>query len=76
MAKNTRNYPKSNVEELKETIRKLKSQVRNLRKTIEELKTDNRTLREAWFETEDFLKEMTQSSSLEDLLDKPSTRKK
>lgn len=68
MSKNTRNYPKDDEKDLRETIQKLKSQVRKLKKDNKELKSDNESLLDAWAKTEAYLQEITQGVPLEDLL--------
>jgi archaellum component FlaC len=67
MARNTRNYPKGDVESLKETIKKLKSQVRNLTKQNTILRSENKTLLEAWSATEGFLSEITEDVKIDEI---------
>lgn len=69
MSRNTRNYPKNQAEELNGTVKKLKSQINNLHKEIKLLKSENRTLLEAWTKTSDFLYEITNGLSVEDMID-------
>jgi enamine deaminase RidA (YjgF/YER057c/UK114 family) len=68
MARNTRNFPKDEENNLRDTIQKLRNQVRKLRKNIKELESENSTLLEAWVKTEHFLEEVTDGVPLEDLL--------
>lgn len=68
MAKNTRNYPKSDSDALGDTLRKLRSRVRKLMKENRELRSENRTLLDAWAKAEAYLVEITQGVPLEELL--------
>ena len=68
MARNTRNYPKSDSESLQDTVKKLRGRVRKLMKENRELRSENKTLLDAWAKAESFLQEVTQGVPLEDLL--------
>lgn len=68
MARNTRNYPKTDSESLHDTIKTLKSRIRKLQKETRELRSENKTLLDAWAKAESFLQEVTQGVPLEDLL--------
>jgi predicted nuclease with TOPRIM domain len=68
LSKNTRNYPKKDVQELNSNIQKLKSQIRNLKKENRELASENKTLLDAWVKTADYLHEVTDGIPLEEIL--------
>lgn len=68
MSKNTRNFPKKDEQDLKETIKKLKSEIRKLKKIIKKLKEENDSLDAAWTKTEKFMKDKIDNFSLEDLI--------
>ena len=68
MARNTRNFSRSDEESDKDTIQRLKAHVKSLYKKIDDLETENKTLLDAWAKTEVFLQEVTNGVPLEDLL--------
>lgn len=68
MTRNTRNYPQSEEDEQKETIRKLKAQLKRVKKQNIELKSENKSLKKAWNKTEKFLSEALDDVPLEEVL--------
>lgn len=68
MAKNSRNFEKSDQDKLKDTNEKLKAQVRKLTKENSKLKSEIRTLESAWGKTSNYLRDITEDKSLSSLI--------
>lgn len=76
MARNTRNYPKSDDDSLKDTIKKLKDEIKDLKNENTKLMQENKTLKKAWKKTEEFLHDVTDEYTLEELIKNAGQPKK
>jgi DNA repair exonuclease SbcCD ATPase subunit len=68
MARNKRDFEKSDMDSLKDANDKLKAQVKKLQREVSKLKSENKTLEQAWGKTEVYLKDVTKNKALSDII--------
>ena len=66
-------FPKENEDRAKDTIKKLKSQIKRLQKQNDNLKSENRQLRECFDKNLKQVQNLSESYSLEELVEKAKT---